>query len=279
MACTPKSNRPRLANQSLNYNCIERKFAIFNDSTSYERESHRRFHLELYKDFNGYVAVWTDLIPTIILDTSSTEFQNIVDDNEFTDLLNTEFRLNPDGDIDSIINWSQVNEYIDSFQSIYLENNGTSSHDQTKIQSFLDSFNTQQHLMNTWYKGIGIYHNFYSIDANFTDTLVIQPYASYLKNDEKSSDARITISLPNAQLVDYLVTTESRGTTDTSFITELEKLSNNELDFSIFTNIRMVDSIYYRYNKPSMALESLFFNRYMEIDTMIFIQQIWIDRE
>ena len=279
MSCESEVQRPLIRESTANYSLEDIKYSWKNDSISIIKSNLRRYRLDVVEDSNSLVAIWTDRIPTTALDSTHSELDNILNNKEFTDGLIALFRLDSTGGIDSLINWPEVKSHIDSMSLIYLEVNGFSKEEIDRMNPLLNSYLTKENMMNSLFKGIGIFHNFYSIDADFTDTLIRRNLGKDLNLQEGLTDVEIQISHPTTNLVDYLATTEYTTSGHQSFLQELDKLSDTPLDFSNLDEVHIIDTIYYRFNSDLQELTYVYMKRKMDMNTLQLFHIITIEKE
>ena len=279
ISCDSEVNRPEIRESTINYTLEDIRYSKRNDSISILKSNWSNYRLDILKDSISYYAIWTDRIRTTTLDSNHSEIDNILNSMEFTDGLIARFLLDSTGDIDSLINWPEVKSRIDSMTSIYMELNGFSTDEIDHIKPFLNSYQSKENMMNSLFKGFGIFHNFYSIDADFSDTLLRQSLSATLNLKEGTNEAEIRINHPTIDLVDYIVTTEYTTASDQNFLNDLEKMSGNEVDFSKFNKVHVIDTIYYRFNSDLQELVYVYAKRKMAMDTLQLFHEITIEKE
>lgn len=279
ISCETEVNRPQIREITANYTLEDVRYSKRNDSISILKSNSRNYHLDIVKDSISFYSIWTDRIRTTTLDSTHSEIDNVLNDKEFTDGLIARFRLESNGDIDSLINWPEVKSRIDSMSIIYMEMNGFSPDEIDHVKPFLNSYQSKENMMNSLFKGLGIFHNFYSIDADFSDTLLRQSLTATLNLQEGRNEAEIRINHPTIDLVDYIVTTEYTTASDQNFLNDLEKMSGNEVDFSKFNKVHVIDTIYYRFNSDLQELVYVYAKRKMTMDTLQLFHEITIEKE
>lgn len=266
--------KPIIHETNANYMFTENKYALIQDSVFGFKSVQKIYHLKIQKDSNKLIAYWTDKIPRIAVDTNTNELDNLLNNKEFIDGFTAKYILKKNGDIDSLYNWVSLKEYVDSLTSKYYENLGLKNEEINRIKPFVNTIQTKKRLVSNLNKGILAYHNFYSIDATFDDTLVSNEYGLELNQSVFVSSAKIEISKPLNYLVDYFITSEYEGDNDLNFLSALKKLEINDLDFNQFKTIRLKDTLYYRYNRNTNLLENIFFKRNMIQDTIQYVNEI-----
>ena len=277
--CKPEVNRPEIRENSLNYRFEVRKYLKQNDSISSVKTTSRKYRLDIIEGSDSFYAIWTERISTTTPDSTPAENESVLNTREYTDGLGSHFRLDDNGDIDSLINWPEVKSYTEYMNTLYLEMNGYSQDEIDKLAPFLKSLLTKEYIMNTLFKGIDVFHNFYSIEASYTDSLVEQGMSFDINKPETRSKAKILITRPAANLVDYIVTAEYSVAGDENLSQKLEELSGNEFDLSMLNQAHVVDTVYYRFNSDLQELLYVFAKRNMAMDSLQFFQEISIEKE
>lgn len=279
ISCESEINRPVIRESTGHYTLDDLRYSKNNDSITILKNNARRYRLDIVEDSNSFTATWTDRIRTTAIDTTHSELENILNNNEFTDGLSALFDLDENGDINSLVNWPQVKSHIDSMSILYLEMNGFTSEEIDQMNPLLNTYLTKENMMNSLFKGIGVFHNFYSIDANFTDTLVKQGFGFDRNESDGLNEAEIHITHPTSDLVDYLTTTEFTTSAHQNFLQELEKLSETPVDFSQLNEVHIIDTIYYRFNTDLQELIYVYAKRKMDMDTLQLFHEIIIEKE
>ncbi|NEN25773.1 hypothetical protein G3O08_19975 [Cryomorpha ignava] len=159
IGCSSEVNRPIFRESTINYTLEDIKYSKKNDSISILKTNSRNYRLYIVEESNSFVAIWTDRIPTTAIDSTHSELDNMLNNKEFTDGLIARFRVDSSGDIDSLINWPEVKSHIDSVTTIYMEMNGFSPDEIDHIKPFLNSYQSKENMMNSLFKGLGVFHN------------------------------------------------------------------------------------------------------------------------
>ncbi len=279
-SCKTEINKPIFQIKPTTYLYSESKYGKQNDSIFGIKSFTKYYDLKIETVSNKTIALWTEKIPRIAIDSSSSEIDNLLNNNEFINGLTARFTLNKKGDIDSLENWNDVKYYTDSLTKIYYENVGFNNEEINKIKPFLKKYQTKDRLSNKLFRGIFSYHNFYSIDASFDDTLLVNNYSLEMNDTNHYSNAQIKINRPLDDIVDYIVTSDYIGFNDLSILSEFEKLSpDSDIELSSFKKIVLRDTLFYRYNTTEKLIEEAIFKRYMHMDTIQIVDEIIFRKE
>lgn len=266
VSCDQHSDKPTL--DDLEYQFQENQYTLDGDSIVRSKSSKKLYHLDLERDSNSLIARWTEKLPVFTSDSSDLERMLYPD---YRDGFSAEFRLLESGEIDSLINWNALKDYVDSITVEYYTYEDFSLTEIEKIKPYLEVKQSKHRLINNGFKGIFAYHNFFGIEVSSVDSLQ-SPWYFDLNGERFESSATVRIDRSRVDFIDYLVALDYDGSMDLELVSELKNLMDS--DISELNSVNLNDTVFYRYNKRLERLDNVFYKRYLTFETFQAIQEI-----
>jgi hypothetical protein len=273
-SCEESINKPRLTERSIEYSYYESKYIKLKDSIFGRKDIYKDYHLLVLSSSNNLKARWTEKLPFNISDSSHYDLESLMGKYEYEDGMISIFNLDSNGDIQSLENYDSVSNYIDSLSILYLKENGFLEKEIEHFKQIRKYIKSEEYIMNSVFKGIGIYHNFYSIDASFSDSIVFHSLSLSDSSDTDIEYAKILIEQRPYGLVEYLSTANYKHERDTNFFGLVSNITEQNLESMFDSSYQIIDSVYYKYNRIQEALEYAYLNRTMNQDSMEFHHKI-----
>ncbi len=274
VSCNREPNKPTLLNAKEWYTYEQNEYSRVGDSIVKHKRNIRYFQVEIRKDKDPYEANWTEYVDTSRIDTSLSDLDKLAQKQQFATVLNARFCLDSNGNIDSLINWYEIKKFADSLTSSFYAMEGYSKEQIIFLEPLIDIYQTKTQLTQNLFKGIIIYHNFYSFDLTFNDTLLENQMSTY--NGVGLIPTKVKITDGPLCYIDYVVSSEFQTNVKPELLETLE--TNYGVNVPEQFSRKVIDSVFYRYNRDLNAIEQMLYLRTISMDSIQKIEAIQLTR-
>ncbi len=278
-SCSNKETVSFLAPEQgiLLYRCTHYSGQINNGK--FETTSNNEFDIEVnvIRKNSGLFSEFTMLYP-YKSDTGATVTDLILGKSiSYERGLSVLYKLKATGELDHVVNWSQVKHYADSMSAIYLDLNGIIGDDRLTIDQIKAKLLTREHIERTLLKEFQLIQSLYGVELDVNNTNVIDNFPmdgvtmdTSTINIQTRNSERISI-LRSAKYTDAAISQILDNMLPTGFQNPFKPLADQ--------NASIFDTCIFTFNLNKKCPETIFYWRTMKWNGPEFLEVIEIAKK